>query len=674
MYSSDPVVSLVQSFRLGPKAIVPFGLCLLAFSFTGCGDAPEGEASGASTGTQVNEQTGVVAQGSRQAVVERPEETQSLPSQSEPSDASRLDIAVTSNSRHLADVADDLAHLDPRKDGWVTEVISEAVGRRLSSLGDWIEGNALDQEALSDMIEVDFRSTPLRPRQLETHYRDATFVVQRSPLDLGSEEKTEPGAAGLLGALREFVIPKELLGPSSDSEASIGTETHFKIVGVTVDQMVSYTRVLVEFEHWSPRGRLQQNAVWSCRWHPAKQRGGLPLLAEIELLDYDSVWTEGVEEPLFTDVTEAVLGANPSYQQQLKYGVDHWRERLDWRFTQEVTGPHGLAVGDVNGDHLDDLFVCETGGLPNRLYVQLEDGTLKDVSAEAGVDYLEPAASALLLDLDNDGDQDLVMSSGRNLLFLQNDGAARFSRQLIHRSESVARSLTAVDYDLDGRLDLYVCGYFSISGHSSGIGRPMPYHDANNGVRNYLLRNSGAWQFEDVTQQVGLEQNNERFSYAAAWEDYDRDGDLDLYVANDFGRNNLFRNDGGTFTDVAAEAGVEDVSAGMSVSWGDYNRDGFPDLYVGNMYSSAGNRVAFQRNYRSNESESARNLFQRHARGNSLFENAGDGSFRDVSIDAGVTMGRWAWSSNFADINNDGWDDLIVANGLVTSPDDTGDL
>jgi hypothetical protein len=110
------------------------------------------------------------------------------------------------------------------------------------------------------------------------------------------------------------------------------------------------------------------------------------------------------------------------------------------------------------------------------------------------------------------------------------------------------------------------------------------------------------------------------------------------------------------------------------VSWGDYNSDGLPDLYVGNMFSSAGNRVAYQRRYRSEEKESIRQLFQRHARGNTLFANSGDGTFKDVSLEAGVTMGRWAWGSNFADLNNDGWDDIVVANGLVTSPDDTGDL
>ena len=96
----------------------------------------------------------------------------------------------------------------------------------------------------------------------------------------------------------------------------------------------------------------------------------------------------------------------------------------------------------------------------------------------------------------------------------------------------------------------------------------------------------------DVTQETGLNQNNSRYTLSASWNDFDLDGDQDLYVANDFGRNNLYRNDEGKFIDIAAEAGVEDLSAGMGVCWGDYNQDGLMDLYVSNMFSSAGNRVA----------------------------------------------------------------------------------
>jgi len=207
---------------------------------------------------------------------------------------------------------------------------------------------------------------------------------------------------------------------------------------------------------------------------------------------------------------------------------------------------------------------------------------------------------------------------------------------------------------------------------TGAMGEPMPYHDATNGGRNILLQNHGDWNFEEVTKQVGLDENNTRFSFAASWEDYDNDGDLDLYVANDYGRNNFYRNDKGHFTDVAAELGIEDMSAGMSVSWADYNNDGWMDLYASNMFSAAGNRITYQRQFKSGEDQGVREQFQRHARGNTLFQNV-DGKFRDVTMQSGVNMGRWAWGSRFVDFNNDGREDIIVANGFITT-EDTGDL
>ncbi len=188
-----------------------------------------------------------------------------------------------------------------------------------------------------------------------------------------------------------------------------------------------------------------------------------------------------------------------------------------------------------------------------------------------------------------------------------------------------------------------------------------------------LLRNDGDWQLVDVASEVGLNTNNNRFSFAAAWEDYDNDGDVDLYVANDYGRNNLYRNDEGHFRDVAAELGVEDTSAGMAVSWADFNRDGWMDFYVSNMFSAAGNRITYQRQFQAEASQETKQEFQRHARGNSLFANAGGRGFRDVSVSSRVTMGRWAWGNRFVDFNNDGWEDLVVANGFITA-EDTGDL
>jgi hypothetical protein len=169
-----------------------------------------------------------------------------------------------------------------------------------------------------------------------------------------------------------------------------------------------------------------------------------------------------------------------------------------------------------------------------------------------------------------------------------------------------------------------------------------------------------------------LHTNNQRHSLAAAWEDVDNDGDQDLYVANDYGPNCLYRNDNGRFVDVAQLAGVVDFGSGMSVSWGDYDRDGRMDLYVGNMFSSAGNRITPQSQFLPSASQERRDVYQRFAKGNSLFRNRAE-RFQETGLLAGVEMGRWAWSSVFADVDNDGWDDLLVANGYITT-EDSGDL
>ena len=212
-------------------------------------------------------------------------------------------------------------------------------------------------------------------------------------------------------------------------------------------------------------------------------------------------------------------------------------------------------------------------------------------------------------------------------------------------------------------------------------------HDANNGGTNSLFRNEitsdGTWQFTDVTTEVGLDANNHRWSLAAAWEDYDNDGDQDLYVANDYGRDNLYRNDAVTgkegktyarrFVDISQTAHVEDSGTGMSISWGDYDRDGWMDAYVANMWSSAGKRITFQNRFKPQAPSEMKRRFQRLARGNTLLRNTGNGTFDDRSAPAAVEMGRWAWGSNFVDVNNDGWEDLFVCNGYITT-EDPGDL
>src|SRR5262249_51175620 len=136
--------------------------------------------------------------------------------------------------------------------------------------------------------------------------------------------------------------------------------------------------------------------------------------------------------------------------------------------------------------------------------------------------------------------------------------------------------------------------YFIGTNEDKG-GSPNPYHNAQNGPPSVLFHNDGHGHFVDVTEEVGLD-NNDRFHFAGAWADYDEDGWPDLLVANDFGRKNLYHNEGLKngkihFKDVAGPAGVEDYGAGMSATWLDYDNDGHLDIYTGNMWTANGRRI-----------------------------------------------------------------------------------
>ncbi len=381
----------------------------------------------------------------------------------------------------------------------------------------------------------------------------------------------------------------------------------------------------------------------------------------------------------FAEITDQVFGEIDSFREQLSLGIDHWRDSLDAALGVSIYGHQGISLGDFDGDGLEDIYIGQPGGLPNRLYRNNGDGTFLDATHRAGLDVLDDTSMTLLSDIDNDGDQDLILIGATPMLY-RNGGDGRFTLDSdagLDVPEDKAAMFTGAalaDYDLDGDVDLFVCAYdFWQAG--AEYDAPTPYYDAVNGPANLLFRNEGQGTFAEVSEVAGLEDTNDRFSFAAAWGDYDNDGDPDLYVANDFGRNNLYRNDGdGTFSDVAEALGVEDLGAGMSAAWGDYDNDGDLDLYTANMWSSAGLRITTSSQFDTvAPDELERGRFQRQAQGNSLFRNDGSRGFSDVSEEAGVRTGRWAWASDFVDLDADGLLDLFVQNGYVTG-EQTDDL
>jgi len=554
---------------------------------------------------------------------------------------------------------------DPSEDGWETEFLANKANKQLKELGNLF----FEEGTLKEIVTPEISTSPLTPDDLELIFKDGNFEVHKG----STSAKPRIGTQYLENELKS--VRQAWTGSENDNHAK------FKIIGIKKEKEIGSrkidfnTEVLFSINFRTEKNVIERHAKWAVQW---KQENEKPKIVTINVLSFNQT-TSLIAEKIFTDVTGSALDSNSCYKTQLAYGMNHWLSRLPVRAMLNRFGTPGISVGDVNGDGLEDIYLCQEPGLPNRLFIQKENGTLIDSSAEWGVNWLEDSRSSIIADFDNDGDQDLAVASYGMVIIANNEKQKGFVPSVILNTSWSTASMAAADYDNDGLLDLYVCNYVEEdNGESIGVtNNQFVYHDAENGASNALFKNEtkepGKFSFANVTEVVGLNINNTRWSFAASWEDYDNDGDQDLYVANDYGRNNLYKNDGGKFIDVAASTGTEDSASGMSVTWADYDRDGRMDLYVSNMFSAAGNRITGQQQFKSETNNKIRDRFRRFARGNTLLRNI-ESTFEDTSISAGVNMGRWAWGSNFVDLNNDSLADLIVANGYLTSKEETGDL
>ncbi len=341
------------------------------------------------------------------------------------------------------------------------------------------------------------------------------------------------------------------------------------------------------------------------------------------------------------------------------------------------------AAADYDNDGFADLYVTNSGrGHTNRLFRNRGDGTFEDTTSGSGVECGNPEGASMHAvwgDVDNDGRLDLyvVKWAEPNQLFRQTDGG-RFTD--ISRDAGVdywgyGNGATFVDYDRDGRLDLLVGNYFAETviddkteeevrndlwnPRSTRVMHETFTH-ARNGGRNVLYRNvsePGTVRFEEVSQAAGLTRGGWCLSVGSG--DLNNDGWPDLYIANDFGPDELYLNTGATedqprfriVVDPKGHPGVgNDWWKGMNVDMGDVNNDGYLDIYVTNI---------LERSYKTDE-------------GNMLWLNClnpscpGGRGFRNVGEITGTHDGGWGWGGKFADFNNDGLMDIFTVNGFVT--------
>ena len=566
---------------------------------------------------------------------------------------------------------------DAASDGWSTEHFTNEAIRQFDKLKKLIKHpEDISVAAIEKIANPAVDVGPLRPAKVATAFQDASVLIKR-PVGDAPNGRIRPGDPkghdALVHALQDF---------SSYYSDPENLRLKIKVFRVEKNENTLISHQTVEAFGSGDNGLVEENLTWIATWD-AEPNGSNPTLTSLVVDEYECAERSG--NVMFSDCTESVMGHTRSFRQQLLRGFNYWLEEAQFQEFYALPSNPGIAIGDVNNDGLEDIFVCQEMGLPCLLYLQQPDGSVKDFSKESNLDLLQNCRTALIVDWNNDGNNDIALAVTGGVVIASGDGSGRFNIETIIDCSEDIMVLSAADYDMDGMLDLFVGVYWAdladwqnnevpVAGFGGAI-------NATDGGQSALYRNMMAndqWQFQDVTEETGFNVGNYRYSQAASWEDFDNDGDPDLYVANDFGFNNLFRNDlqedgSRRFVDVSWQAGVQDQAAGMSVVWGDYDRDGWTDLYVSNMYSYAGNRITFQDEFKSEITDDVKSGYQRFARGNTFFRNPGkaddDGHFpfEDLSLDITVNRARWAWGSRFIDLNNDGWEDIVVANGFITS-------
>jgi len=344
----------------------------------------------------------------------------------------------------------------------------------------------------------------------------------------------------------------------------------------------------------------------------------------------------------------------------------------------------GVAIGDINNDGLSDIYFTANMG-PNKLYLNKGNWVFEDISQAAGVQGNKPwSTGVVMVDINQDGLLDIYVSNAGNMegenhnndLYI-NNGDLTFSEQA--KAYSLAETgfsthASFFDYDKDGDLDAYILNNSNIPVSSLGFAhqRDVRAQDWNvpkmfRGVGDMLLRNDNG-VFTDVSEQAGLYGSLIGFGLGVMVSDVNHDNYPDIYVSNDFyERDYLYiNNQDGTFTEDIKNWTSHLCLSAMGVDMADINNDGLNDIFITDMLPDGDQRVKsvmeFE-GYNVFKLKQSKDFFQQYIQ-NTLQLNNGNGSFSEIAYFSGVSATDWSWSGLIFDMDNDGYRDIYVTNGI----------
>lgn len=334
--------------------------------------------------------------------------------------------------------------------------------------------------------------------------------------------------------------------------------------------------------------------------------------------------------------------------------------KLDHILPQIASVGASVSVCDFNKDGWNDFYLTTSKhGEQNALYKNLTDGTFENVANELGVGNINLSGTGVSMgsvwaDVNNDGFEDLfVYKWGKPELFLNHNGQEFENISSKAGLPDWINSNAAIwfDYNNDGNVDLLIGGYYKkeidLWNLENSLIMPESFEYANNGGRNYLMENKGDGTFRDVTFDKGFVST--RWTLAIGAMDVDNNGYMDLFIANDYSVDELYLNlDGNKFKEIGKESKIGYApKSGMNVSMADVKNDGNFSIYVSNITEMG---ILLQGN----------NFWQRD-------ESVDQIEYNNKAGAMGVELGGWSYGSQFGDLNNDGFQDLYLANGFISA-------